>query len=419
MARKILLGDGISAKIFSFYNPEYLRIAPEREAQIDVDEFQLSILLVRSEAVDNFFTDVGLPIPDELSVPIGYYINQLYHSGNPPVDVRAMVMDKKLSGMDRPLSLFKTEELVAEPYLTRSKDAMSTYQLKTPVLVQLLSDILRGKRDFVHDRVVHITDRSVTLSNGTEIEYSHLVSTIPAYIFWKVYEGRFAEQKVFHSFPMYVARMKRHIWDSAYPAIPDRVMCYFPERQFPFDRVRAVPELQGDELLIESPVSFDGSKELKGARIIRSYANIPPPRVMFLGRYAQWNPDVVVADVIRRSADKYSTEDIWSDQKAFNKRFVAYTPDAQYVQGVVKNYVLHMISEINSLLNTINWKIDATEQVKMEREKILEEWIDVFKFWLSIGHMFGFDVGDFERMYWDKSRRIEDKFSAQERKDDV
>jgi len=140
---------------------------------------------------------------------------------------------------------------------------------------------------------------------------------------------------------------------------------------------------------------------------------------MFLGRYAQWNPDVVVADVIRRSADKYSTEDIWSDQKAFNKRFVAYTPDAQYVQGVVKNYVLHMISEINSLLNTINWKIDATEQVKMEREKILEEWIDVFKFWLSIGHMFGFDVGDFERMYWDKSRRIEDKFSAQERKDDV
>jgi hypothetical protein len=116
--------------------------------------------------------------------------------------------------------------------------------------------------------------------------------------------------------------------------------------------------------------------------------------------------------VIRKSAQKYVLEDIWSHQKAFNKRFVTYVPDPKYVQRIVKDYVLHLIAETYSLLSTINWKIDDPEDaVKLDRERILEESLDVFKFWLSIGHMFGFSVDDFVRMYWEKSKKVEEKFS--------
>ena len=416
MSRKILLGDGISAKIFSLYNPEYLRIAPRRQSQIDVAEFQASILLSKTRWVDEFFCDMGLvDTPAELEIPIGYHFQGGYNAGNPPSGIREMIMRKKLRDMEKPESLFKAEELVAEPYLSKGNNAMVTYNIRMSELVTRIDDALLGQRDFIEEAVISITDDHVVLSSGQKMEYSHLVSTIPAYTFWKIYEGSHAEQKNFHAFPMYVAKMKQHLWDSVFPWLPKRVMCYFPEAKFTFDRVRIVPELQDDDVIIESPVPFEHAVAMPQARLIRSYDNIAPPRVMFLGRYAQWNPDVVVSNVIQRSSQKYLTEDIWSDQKAFNRLFINYAPDAAYVQQKVKDYILHLISETYSLLGCINWKIDALEPIKMERNKILEEWIDIFKFWLSIGHMFGFDVGDFERMYWDKTKRVKEKFSKKER----
>ena len=409
--KKIILGNGISAKIFSFYNPEYLCIAPAKTAQIDVPEFQASIILSKSSVVDNFFYDIGYEsLPEDLSIPIGWCKDRVFHQGNPPATIYESIIEKKLSDFEKPPSLFKDQDLVAEPYLAETKDAMSTYNLRMNKLLGHIDDKI-SDREYLEDRIVSITDDSVLTEGGLTIEYSHMVSTIPASVFWKVYQGSHSEPKVFYSFPFYVNRVKRHIWDSVgYPILPDKVMCYFPEKKFNFDRVRIIPELQDSDVIIESPVYFEGSKEMKSARIIRNYDNIAPPRVMFLGRYAQWNPDVVVASVIKKSSQKYFMEDIWSDQKAFNKKFVTYAPDASYVQDKVKDYILHLISEIDSLLNTINWKIDVDEPIPLEREKILEEFIDIFKFWLSIGHMFGFAVDDFARMYWEKSKKIEERY---------
>lgn len=411
MARKILLGDGISAKIFSFYNPEYVRIAPRYESQVDKVAFLPSILIHQSQAVDNFFTDLGMDAPRQLALPIGWIERETFHSGNPPRDVRDRIIARKLNSLEKPPSLFSTVGDGTDDLLCQAASDLVTYDLPLGTLLKTLNDELRTRSDFIEARVTSISDTEVILDSGQRLEYSHLVSTMPAYIFWEVYCGKHAEKKVFHSFPLYVRRMKRHLWASyAYPALPERGICYFPETKYAFDRVLVVPEFQGDEYALEGPETFDGAAEVKSARIIRNYGNIAPPNVMFLGRYAQWNPDVVTSDVVKRSSQKYLADDIWSDQKAFNRRFVNYTPDAQYVQGVVKNYVLHVMSELGSLLDTINWKVGATTVVKMERDRILEEWIDVFKFWLSIGHMFGFDVGDFERMYWEKTKQVKERY---------
>jgi dimeric dUTPase (all-alpha-NTP-PPase superfamily) len=80
----------------------------------------------------------------------------------------------------------------------------------------------------------------------------------------------------------------------------------------------------------------------------------------------------------------------------------------------VKDYVLHLFSESNSLLDCINWKVGLNDEIKLNREKILEEWIDVFKFFLSIGHLFGFEVRDLVDMYWKKSAKVVEKYKAKE-----
>jgi len=412
MARKILLGDGISARIFAFYNPEYLRIAPANTAQVDSAAFLPSLLIHKSAHVDNFFSDIGLGQPSPLVLPIGWVEREMFNLGNPGREMRKRIIQRKLNDLEKPPSLFASNDDEADDLLCQAEAELLTYDLPVErLLARLAEELLERHAGSIQARVTTITDTEVVTEDDQRFEYSHLVSTIPAPVFWSTYEGRHAEQKTFHSFPLYVRRMKRHLWGSFdYPTLPERGICYFPETKYPFDRVLVVPELQRDDYVLEGPAAFDGATEVKAARIIRNYGNIAPPRVMFLGRYAQWNPDVVTSDVVKHSSQKYLADDIWSDQKAFNRRFVNYTPDAQYVQSVVKNYVLHMLSEVNSLLNTINWKIDADAPIKMEREKILEEWIDVFKFWLSIGHMFGFDVGDFERMYWDKSERVKEKY---------
>ena len=410
--RKVILGDGISARIFSFYNPEYIRIAPPGRAQVDLKDFQFSLIFPKSSCVDEFFSDLGLSkIPEEIDIPIGWYEGGKFFDGNPPAEVRKRILEKKLQGFEPTPSLFGTEGLVAEPYLVKSREAMTTYNLRTEVFLEALREATKDRKR-IEATATKIDERRIFLGDGSHVEYSHLVSTIPANVFWKIYAGPHAERKSFSSFPLYVRAIRRHLWDAmGYPNLPTRVMCYFPEVRFGFDRVRLSPELQGDLVSIESPVPFDGASVLASSRIIRSYDNVPPPRVMFLGRYAQWDSDIVVSDVVRKSSQKYVVEDIWSDQKAFNRRFVNYVPDSFYVQSVVKDYILHLISEVYSLLSRINWKIAREgEPMELDREAILEEFLDTFKFWLSIGHMFGFTVDDFVRMYWRKSKEVEKRF---------
>ena len=46
-----------------------------------------------------------------------------------------------------------------------------------------------------------------------------------------------------------------------------------------------------------------------------------------------------------------------------------------------------------------------------DRERVLEEWIDVFKWWLGLGNVWGFTIDDFFREFWRKSLQVEAKYT--------
>jgi len=409
--KKIILGGGISAKIFSFYNPEYIMIYPEGQAQVDCREFCYSMYLPKVSVCDSFLEELGLSSVETERIPIAYYYKGKIHYGRPEGEIKELLLRKKLYGLERPVSLFGTEAGVAEPFLDDKRDSMIVYRINFSDLLESINRCL-ANRTRINAKAVEIDRKKIKLDNDRELEYSHLVSTIPAPIFWNIYSKKEREKK-FYSASLYVGSVKRNVWESMdYPNLPDTIMCYFPESKFVFDRARTSVNILGDIVAVESPKPFQGATELPAARIVRSYNNIAPPKVMFLGRYAQWNPDVLISHVIAYSSQKYLLEKVWANQKFFNQRFVNYSPDIVYVQERVKDYILHMISETDSLLNTINWKLqDSDKRLNpVNREAVLEEWIDIFKFWLSIGLMFGFTPSDFEKAYWEKSLKLEEKF---------
>jgi hypothetical protein len=412
---KVLLGGGLSARVFAFYNPEYLWVAPQGGGQVDVKSFEHSIILPAGKICEDFLQDIALVDGksqhfEPIRIQIGYVMSGSYIEGEPPESIKQELLKKKLSGFIKPPSLFSEENVLAEAYIKDDdRGAMWTYGIKTNDLLGYLA--ANSRPVAINAKAVSISDHEITLDDGMVLSYSHLVSTIPANIFWKIYKGPYSEQKTFVGSSFFTTDMRKESWLSyGYPELPDNSMCYFPEAKYGFDRVRTSALLQGDDLALEGPSSFHDAVEIPFARILRCYDNIAPPAVMFLGRYAEWNPDLVISDVIRRSSRKFFLNSIFAHQKAFNKRFVSYAPDLGTVQHVVKDYMLHLFSECDSLLNTINWKLGSKNEINLDRDKVLEEWIDVYKFWLSIGLVFGFDVREFEDVYWKKSKKVEERY---------
>lgn len=83
-------------------------------------------------------------------------------------------------------------------------------------------------------------------------------------------------------------------------------------------------------------------------------------------------------------------EHLWESQKDFNQNFVDFDKlDFEKRQSLTKDYILHMISETNSLLEEINWKMHHKKSKDVNRRELILEWIDVFKYWLSIGLVWG------------------------------
>lgn len=62
-----------------------------------------------------------------------------------------------------------------------------------------------------------------------------------------------------------------------------------------------------------------------------------------------------------------------------------------------------MISETNSLLEEINWKMHHKSTKEVNRRELILEWIDVFKYWLSIGLLWDITEDEFLEYFKEKS----------------
>ncbi len=50
------------------------------------------------------------------------------------------------------------------------------------------------------------------------------------------------------------------------------------------------------------------------------------------------------------------------------------------------------------------------KHIEVDRARLLEEWIDVFKYWLGLGNVWGFTLEDFVNEFWRKSSIVDERF---------
>lgn len=107
----------------------------------------------------------------------------------------------------------------------------------------------------------------------------------------------------------------------------------------------------------------------------------------------------------------HELDKMWSSQKMFNSNFVDFNNlNFDTKQSMTKEYVLHLLSEANSLLESVNWKMHHKKIKKVNREDVVLEIIDVWKYLLSICLLWDVTPEEFCRVFDEKSSLVEQKF---------
>ena len=102
---------------------------------------------------------------------------------------------------------------------------------------------------------------------------------------------------------------------------------------------------------------------------------------------------------------------IFEKQAKFNANF--FDPSKlsfEERQQFTKDFVLHMNDECHEVLRCVNWKMHRPMTEVVNKEDILEECVDVFKFLLGVLQVWDFTAEEFADMFFDKSKKVEEKF---------
>jgi len=277
----------------------------------------------------------------------------------------------------------------------------------------------------ISDRVHSITETEIVLENSRErLPYKELVSTLAAPIFWNIYRGTVVSKPTLVCRPVTFVHSKTpppHVDGKAWDLI------YYVDPIVPFTRVNKDPtsgtylyEFTGD-LKSEEAKTICKNIEIshlfvdRCGFIITNPENTAPGNIRFLGRAAQWDSRLLIHDAIREANADRNFVSVWNNQKAFSANFFEFNvDDPRERQKLSRDFVLRITDEAHEFLDATHWKGEKFMEKRVEREKLLEEWIDVFKFWMGLGNIWGFSIDDFFTAYWKKSNEVEKKFTEKD-----
>lgn len=106
-------------------------------------------------------------------------------------------------------------------------------------------------------------------------------------------------------------------------------------------------------------------------------------------------------------------DDIWKEQLDFNAQLRDLPTTYHARTTLTSELTLHMISETIELLRCTPWKSHRNIDTPENREHILVELIDQFKYWLSQVQAWGFTPREIQDAFWRKSMAVRQKYSQE------
>ena len=411
---KYILGGGLSGLIFSFYHPEYTLISTNLGGKLRNENLSSTILIHDTLETRKFLDDLNIQYSLQAHI-VKYVVNGKINNNPDEEDIKNYIQKKltKCSSLPKITNInFKNKRFSAEHKINK----LSVNS------IDLLEVLVKNKTDnWIENKVIQITEEDIIFDDRNRIGYKDLVSTIPAYLFWNIYEKPRYKPKQFTYYPITFVLSSTN----PFPGDNEWDLLKFSDSDILYTRVNRQVKDKGQGFLYEFTGKIDQAeiiekhKELKIIEIyhdacgviVRQKNNISPINIRFLGRFSQWDPDIHIQDVIKESKTDFNLYNIFNYQRSFYNFFFDFSiedPDEQ--QERTKNLILHLLEEANELLEAIDWKDDYKKTRDPDKDRILEEWIDLFKFWVGIGNIWGFSLADFWDEFWRKSKIVEERF---------
>lgn len=404
---KFIIGGGISGLIYGFYNKDYQIISPDVGGKLKNNYLTSTILLHDTPETRRLLKDLKINAEPKAQVMRYFYQGKLRE--NIPANLKELMVTKKLTFW-KDLKKINYEFKVTDTTLSTNDMYIPIFKISLDRVIRALTREVR----VIKDKVVRITEDQI-ITEKFRYRYTDLISTIPAPIFWKLY-GR---EKSLKYLP------ETFVLTRSNPLINTNLywdLAYFLDKNLPYTRVNK----HSDNLYLYEFTGEVGKNELKKmfpkmeilniftdqfGIIVTDLNNIPPPNIRFVGRFATWNHSYKIQDIIKDSTARYDLLSVWNKQKDFNSNFFDFNVrDAELQQKLTKEFVLHIEDEAHELLREINWKMEEYRIKEVDRGRLLEEWIDVFKYWLGLGNVWGFTLEDFINEFWRKSALVDERY---------
>jgi len=105
---------------------------------------------------------------------------------------------------------------------------------------------------------------------------------------------------------------------------------------------------------------------------------------------------------------------IWIKQLEFDSNFVDHENlKLADQQTISKQLILELQSEVMEFLRELNYKLHRKTNQQVIESNLIEEWIDIFKYWLAIGNVWGWTPEDFIREFERKSEVVWQRYEQE------
>lgn len=105
--------------------------------------------------------------------------------------------------------------------------------------------------------------------------------------------------------------------------------------------------------------------------------------------------------------------EIWKDQHEFNQNFFSDPETYQEQSRQTKEFLIHMMSEMDELLRCTEWKPHRKINPSPNREQVKNELTDMLKYWISLCQVWGVTPEEAVADYWRKSMVVRQRYSEE------
>jgi len=308
--KKYCIGGGITGLIWNFYNPDYTIITPQIGGDFGKNHL---VWLHDTSETRKLLKDLGWEHPEKLAKKsyIGYYYKG-WIMDNQTDEMNLLMIQKKMTSWENKID---TSFMPKTRDMSLSVPGGTSYMNTLDVDLKEVVRRLESKAKITNGIVREITDKTIKVeyTNDPAVEsyvipYDNIVSSIPAPVFWQIYEQPqlFAN---FKSLPItsIITKVKPHCYD-------DRFEMVYYDSTFEFSRIShidgayaleftgVITKEQFEKMFPELPI--DSYFVTKYGRIFENEENISPQKnIIFSGRFAQWKYGTVVESVIKQVID--------------------------------------------------------------------------------------------------------------------